>query len=132
MQKSNRGLVYFISETHHFDQKRSVAVVGLVGCFVDRNEHSIGECLEAVGRLSCKAVVLNFRDVFPEIDASTAGWIQKLVRAARARVISLRVSAVHPQLREHLMRNGAISGDEVVNNLAQALEIFSGMERAAA
>lgn len=132
MQKTNRGLVYFISETHHFEQKRSVAVMGLVGSFVGRNEHSILECIDAVSKLSCKSVVLNFRDVFPEIDPTTASWVRRLIDAAREKAISLRISAVHPVLRAHLQEEGSVGEEEMVNNLAQALEMVAELERAAA
>lgn len=132
MQKPNRGLVYFISETHHFERKSSIAVIGLVGCFVERNERLILECLDAVSRQACKAVVLNFRDVFPETDASTAGWVKRMVGTARERSLALRVSAIHPLLREHLLRTGSVSEEDIVNNLAQALEVLTELDRAAA
>lgn len=131
MSKSGQGLVYFISETHHFEQKQSVAVVGLVGALVERNTHSIEGCLEAIGKLACRAVVLNFRDISPELDASTVDWVRKLRQAARVQGATLIFSALHPQVRTWLERGDAIQGDEVANNLAQALEALAIICRAA-
>lgn len=132
MRITDSRLMFFISETHRFDQKQSVAVVGLVGSIVERNARSLQHCVEAIAGLSCQAVILNFRDVIPEADGSTAEWVRRMTLAARVHRVTLRLASLHPELRIFLEGKEVLRPEEVVNNLAHGLEALAAIQKKAA
>ena len=125
-KKSFSRLMYFISETHDFQKQQSVIVVNLVGPLVRENESILQECIDSLGRSQARWLIFNFRDVpFESLSPGIANAFYEWQLEARKRGMGLRFSGLHPQLRDRFMNLGICSSDELVDNLAIALQTLS-------
>ncbi|MEK6705754.1 MAG: STAS domain-containing protein [Bdellovibrionota bacterium] len=110
-------LEFFLAE------KGPILIVNLVGPLLKRNADYAEECIQAVSASSAKWVIMNFRDVPPVFDEEICASIySSLKKAVWKKAGSIRLSAVHPELRKVLIKRGLLSEDEVANNLTEALQ----------
>ena len=125
--KAGSELIYFISETHYFSKDYSILNITLVGSLKKRNIDTFRSCVEQVSQSGAKCVIFNFRDVVPEttdLEDEVFALVKQLFMTIRERPALLRVSGVHPNLRPVFLAKSLVSAEEIVNNLADALQSF--------
>jgi len=126
MQKTVSGLVYFLAETH-YPSKGAVLVVTIVGPLVKGNVSIFQDCVEAILKTSAKWAVINFRDVSPQIDSAYIPILDSLLNSIRDKPAHVRLSGLHPNLKETLKSAKVLLSEELSNNLAEALQSLPGL-----
>lgn len=121
MMKSSTDFFYFLSETHYFQKDYSVLGVTFVGTLTLTHRDAFQNCTEQVSKSLAKFVIFNFRDVTIQLDPNFLPLIQKLLITAREKPAFIRLSGVHPDLRKVFHEHKFVQEDELVNNLADAL-----------
>ncbi len=115
-------LVYFFAETHYFSKDHSVLVVNIVGPLVKDNITTFEECGEEIFKSKSKWIILNFRDVSPDVDLAFLPLLGQLQKKIRGKPAHLRLSGLHPDIRKVLQDQNLVFPDELVNNLSDALK----------
>lgn len=114
--KDSTLLSYFLAE------QRSIVIVTLLGPLSRMGAPVLEKCLQELLPKSCTWVIINFRDVPPEIEATILPTLARFLKDLRTHGASLRLSSMHPALRERLGERGILREDELVNNLQEALK----------
>jgi anti-anti-sigma regulatory factor len=121
-RRPKKTLAYFISETHFYSKDYSLLVVNLVGSIAQETLPVLQECQEHIKNSASKFVILNFRDISQESDASILSLFDALQKAIRQRPVMLKFSGLHPQLRKILIAEKILAEEDLFNNLAEALQ----------
>lgn len=116
-----KPLTYFLTETH-FSSEHSVLVITLIGELTKENDYVLQECQQQVGQASAHWAILNFRDIVGKHDLECILALDQLFSIIRMKPCSVRFSGIHPRLKEVFLQKKLIHLDEVVNNLAEAMD----------
>lgn len=116
LQQKESTLTYFLAE------KNRILVISLIGPLAKVNTPTLENCIREVKERSPQWVILNFRDVPPEVDKTVVPQIARLQKLVREKPAILRLSSIHPELKKFLEYEGLVRSDEVCNNLAEALK----------
>jgi anti-anti-sigma regulatory factor len=122
MLRNTQKLIYFFAETHYYSQDHSVLVVNIVGPLVKQNLTILQECANEIHTFKSKSIIINFRDVSPEVDPAALPIINTLYKTILQKPAELRLSGIHPTFRSILKEKLEGNPDHFTDNLAQALE----------
>ena len=127
MSSSNSDFIYFISETHHY--KKNYALLGLtfVGAIHAHHKEVLLECLEKIKQSKAKYFIINFRNVFQVIDPHIISVFDHFLKVIRSRPSVIRLSGVHPALKQLFIDQGLVESFEIVNNLSEAIKSLSSL-----
>jgi anti-anti-sigma regulatory factor len=109
-------LQYFIAE------KNSVVILSWVGVLAHETIRTVEDCRNELLKIKAKWVVMNCRDLKPQMDKSVVPIFAKLNKTIRELPATLRLASIHPELRSYLESQGLLRNEEVVLNLADALK----------
>lgn len=109
-------LQYFIAE------KSSVVVLSWVGALAHETIRTIEECQNEILNLKAKWVVMNCRDLKPQMDRSVVPIFARLNKTIRDMPATLRLTSLHPELRSYLEEQGILRNEELSLNLTEALK----------
>jgi anti-anti-sigma regulatory factor len=109
-------LQYFIAE------KNSVVILSWVGVLAHENIRTIEECQSELLKTKAKWVVMNCRDLKPQMDRSVVPIFARLNKSIRDLPATLRLTSIHPELRSYLETQGLLRTDELALNLTDALK----------
>jgi anti-anti-sigma regulatory factor len=116
MDNKQNTLQYFIAE------KNSVVILSWVGVLAHETIRSIEDCQAELLKINAKWVVMNCRDLKPQMDRSVVPVFARLNKAIRDIPATLRLTSIHPELRSYLEAQGLLRNDELALNLADALK----------
>jgi anti-anti-sigma regulatory factor len=121
--KKHQPLKYFLAETHENGRDYSSLLVTLIGALNADNESIYRKCLEDISRSASKWVIINFRDVPDKSDPTfLVSCLQKLKDLMTLKKSHFILSGVHPHLRKILEAEQIASGQEICNNLSEAIQ----------
>jgi anti-anti-sigma regulatory factor len=109
-------LQYFIAE------KNSVVILSWVGTLAHETIRTIEECQSELLKIKAKWVVMNCRDLHPQMDKSVVPIFAKLSKTIREMPATLRLASIHPELRSYLESQGLLRNEELALNLTEALK----------
>lgn len=109
-------LAYFSSE------KKGILILTLIGPLIRSNALILSECINVVSSSSARWIILNCRDIPPEIDQSLAAPLARLQKTIREKPAELRISGLHPDLFVTFKKKGILREHEICSNLAEALQ----------
>jgi anti-anti-sigma regulatory factor len=115
-EKEPKTLKYFVAN------HKAIAVVTLVGSLTKATSQSLEECLSEILKSDAKWVVLNFRDVEPQVERTVFPALARFQKLIREKCVALRVTSFHPELKKLLNDYGLIRTDELKNNLTDAIQ----------
>lgn len=121
--------MYFLSETHYFQQDYSVLIVTLVGPLTRKSEATFLQCLEEISKSTAKWVVLNFRDVPGDLDSSFLPLMGQFKEISQQKAMNFKLSGVHPHLRGVLKEHQLADPDQLVDNLADVISILPNLQK---
>ena len=121
------GLTYFASETHYHQKNYSLLGITWVGTLSRSNTETLIKCLQEFAQSQSKFVIVNFRDVAPKIDEEIIPLLKEFFQMVRNRPAHIRLSGMHPQLRVLFKDLGLADQNEMVNNLAEALQSLTAI-----
>ena len=113
--ESTTSLQYFIAE------KNAVMIVSWIGEFSYETSGIIEKCREDLSKSPAKWIILNLRDLKPTMDKITVPIFARLEKSIREKPAVLRLTSVHPDLKNFLLQQGVLRPEELTNNLAEAL-----------
>ena len=107
-------------------EKGPVQVVTFMGLLTREAEAVLEQCLKEILGRPATWVILNFREVPPEIDRKLFRVLVQLQKVIREAPKMLRITGVHPQLFALLEEQAILRRDEVFRNVAEALKSLQG------
>jgi anti-anti-sigma regulatory factor len=119
-------LVYFFAE------KNSCLIVSLIGKLGRKDVAVLESCISDLEKSKAKWIIINFRDVLPQIDEPMYSELANLQKKARAKPAALKLCSLHPDLRKSLLDRGIIRLEETNNNLTEALLQLNSIEKSVA
>jgi anti-anti-sigma regulatory factor len=119
-------LVYFIAE------KNFCLIVSLIGRLGRKDVQILENCIQELEKSKAKWIVINFRDVSPEIDEPMFSELVNMQKKVRAKPAALKLCSLHPELKKRLTDRGVIRQEETNNNLTEALLALNGLEKSVA
>ncbi len=117
-------MVYFISETQVTSKDQPLLVINFVGALTKSNLVEFEQCQEQVLGTKAKWIILNFRDVSAGIDTEVLAFFDRFRLQLKKKSTQVRFSGLHPDLKTLLLGKKMIHTEEIVNNLAEALQSF--------
>ncbi|MCC7441571.1 MAG: hypothetical protein IT285_08060 [Bdellovibrionales bacterium] len=116
-RKPDAGLElrFFIAE------QGPVQIVSLVGYLVRDNEPVLERCVKEVIGRNAAWVILNFRDVAPEVDRKLFRSLVQAQKMLREKPKMVRICGLHPDLANQLMDQGVVRREELFGNVAEVL-----------
>jgi anti-anti-sigma regulatory factor len=115
-QDENQTLTTFISE------KAPVIVVTMAGYLTSKSIAGLNECWTGIEASQAKFVIIQLRDIAPEIDAPMIVAFARFQKQIRTKPAVLRICSIHPDLRRVLDAKGVLRNEEVAGNLVEALK----------
>jgi anti-anti-sigma regulatory factor len=109
-------LQYFIAE------KNSVVILSLVGVLAHETIRTIEDCQTELLKMKAKWVIMNCRDLQPQMDRSVVPIFARLNKNIRDMPATLKLTSLHPELRSYLEAQGLLRTEEVALNLHEALK----------
>lgn len=113
-----------VAGSHYFVSTQGpVAIVTFVGDLNSSAVEMLGKCRIELVAVKVKFLVFYFRDV----ETITGDSIQSLTQIqldARGRELEIRMTSIKPNIKEKLLKMGVVRGDELANNLRDALMAF--------
>lgn len=118
-------LTYFLSENEVASQKAFILLISLAGPINRSTASVLDQLIEDVEKRSPGWVVLNMRDVGATIERTQYPAFAKLQKTIRDKGAELKICSVHPDLKKTLVDAGLLRGNEIANNLPEALQSLS-------
>jgi anti-anti-sigma regulatory factor len=109
-------LQYFIAE------KNSVVILSWVGVLAHETIRTVEECQTELLKIKAKWVVMNCRDLKPQMDRSVVPVFARLNKSIRDIPATLKMTSIHPELRSYLEEQGLLRTEELALNLTDALK----------
>lgn len=99
-------------------------VVSFLGAMTRHSGPVFEKCFDEIVASNAQFVVLSFQDV-PAIERPSIPAFVKFQKSLRDHKLELRLCRIRPELRALLTDVAAVRGDELKNNLQEALQTFS-------